>query len=52
MNLWGPVGCKKNLSTILKWLKESAIEHGYPFSERVANVAIRKAIDISERHRS
>lgn len=44
MNLWGPDGCEKNISTIVKWLEESANTHNLPFSKRIALAAIRKAI--------
>jgi len=49
MNRWGPDRCQKNILTIIEWLRESAVKHGYPFSERVAASLIRKAIDNSRK---
>jgi len=49
MNRWGPDKCQKNMLTIIGWLRESAMKHGYPFSEKVAAALIRKAIDNSRK---
>ena len=49
MNRWGADKCEANIATIIEWLRESAIERGYPFSPRVASALIRKAIANSRR---
>jgi len=49
MNRWGPDKCQQNILTIIEWLRESAVKHGYPFSERIAAALIRKAIDNSRK---
>lgn len=49
MNSWGPDKCLQNIGVISGWLKESAEEKGYPFSERIARAMIRKAIDNSRK---
>ena len=47
MNEWGPDKCEKNVKTIIAWLRESAVERGYPFSERIAGALVRRAIQNS-----
>lgn len=49
MNKWGPDKCEKNILTIIEWLRESAKERGYPFSERIAVALIKKAINNSRK---
>ena len=44
MNMWGPEGCEEMMDTILGWLKESAEEHGYPFSKRLVTLVVKRAI--------
>lgn len=51
MNKWGADKCEKNMATIVGWLKESAVEKGYPFSERVAVALIKKAIANSRKRK-
>jgi hypothetical protein len=52
MNKWGADKCEKNVQTIIAWLRESAVEKGYPFSERVASALIRRAIANSRKTKS
>ena len=35
MNMWGAQRCLENKSTILGWLRESAYDNNYPYSEFV-----------------
>jgi hypothetical protein len=44
MNIWGPVGCRNNMETILIWLKESAINNGIPYSETATKGLVLFAI--------
>ena len=44
MNAWGPEGCEQNMSTILSWLRESARDQGYPYSEYVIGCVVRGII--------
>lgn len=44
MNRWGPDGCEHHLPEILAWLKESAKLAGYPYSEFLVKIAVKKAI--------
>lgn len=41
MDTWGGQRCLDNLSTILGWLRESALDAGYPFSELVVASLLR-----------
>ena len=50
MNQWGPEECRKNISTIIEWLRESAMKHSMPFSETLVRILINKAIRNSEKH--
>ena len=50
MNQWGPDECRKNISTIVEWLRESAAKHNLPFSESLVKIIINKAIRNSEKH--
>lgn len=50
MNQWGPDECKKNITTIVEWLRESAAKHSLPFSETLVKIIINKAIRNSEKH--
>lgn len=50
MNQWGPEECRKNISTIVDWLRESAAKHSLPFSGTLARILINKAIRNSEKH--
>jgi len=50
MNQWGPDECRKNISTIVEWLRESATKHSMPFSETLVKILINKAIRNSEKH--
>jgi len=48
MNLWGPEGCRKNLRTILSWLRESALENNYPYNSYGAKALLLSIIKLSE----
>lgn len=50
MNQWGPDECRKNITTIVEWLRESAAKHSIPFSETLVKIIINKAIRNSEKH--
>jgi len=50
MNQWGPNECRKNITTIVEWLRESAAKHSIPFSETLVKIIINKAIRNSEKH--
>jgi hypothetical protein len=41
MNSWGKERCQQELPTILSWLRESALDNGYPYSERVIALVLR-----------
>jgi hypothetical protein len=47
MNMWGPDGCKENKRTILGWLRESALDNGYPYNEMVISIALNVVIENS-----
>jgi len=47
MDVWGPDKCKENLRTILGWLRESALDNGYPYSEFLIKYMIELAISLS-----
>lgn len=49
MNMWGPDGCTANMSTILHWLRESALDNGYPYSEFVVKSLLRSIIALSRK---
>lgn len=44
MNKWGPDKCEQKMETIIRWLKHSAAIAGIPFSRRIAESMIKKAI--------
>lgn len=44
MNAWGVEGCTKNLPTILSWLRQSAKDQGYPYSEFVISNVVKGII--------
>jgi hypothetical protein len=44
MNKWGPDKCEQRIETIVRWLRHSARIAGIPFSRRIAESMIRKAI--------
>lgn len=49
MNMWGPDLCLANLSTILHWLRESALDNGYPYSEFVVRSMVKSIITLSKK---
>ncbi|GIW60291.1 MAG: hypothetical protein KatS3mg087_1357 [Patescibacteria group bacterium] len=48
MNSWGKERCLKELPTILGWLRESALDNGYPYSEKVIAWVVTKIIEKSK----
>lgn len=48
MNTWGPQGCRDNMSTILVWLHEEALNRGLPFVKLVAQQLVLLAISRAE----
>ena len=48
MNTWGPQGCRDNMSTILVWLHEEALNRGLPFVKMVAQQLVLLAISRAE----
>lgn len=44
MNAWGKERCLKELPTILSWLRESALDNGYPYSEYVISAVVKNII--------
>lgn len=44
MNKWGPDKCEQRIETITRWLRHSARIAGIPFSRRIAESMIKKAI--------
>lgn len=49
MNMWGPELCRTNKSTILGWLRESALDNDYPYSELFISGLLSVIISVSER---
>jgi hypothetical protein len=47
MDVWGPDKCKENIRTILGWLRESALDNNYPYSEFLIKYMIELAISLS-----
>ena len=47
MDVWGPDKCQDNIRTILGWLRESALDNGYPYSEFLIKYMIELAISLS-----
>ena len=45
MNHWGYERCKQEKRTILNWLRESALDNNYPYSEFVISYVVDKCID-------
>lgn len=41
MNAWGPQRCLDELPTILDWLRESALDSGYPYSEFAISAVVK-----------
>lgn len=41
MNKWGKERCLKELPTILSWLRESALDNNYPYSEYVISTVVK-----------
>jgi len=41
MNAWGKDRCLKEIPTILTWLRESALDNNYPYSEFVISAVLR-----------
>ena len=48
MNTWGPQGCRDNISTILMWLQEEALNRQIPFVKVVAKQLVLLAISRAE----
>jgi hypothetical protein len=48
MNTWGPQGCRDNISTILMWLQEEALNRKIPFVKVVAKQLVLLAISRAE----
>lgn len=48
MNVWGPQGCRNNMTTILGWLKEEASNRNLPYNEMVVKPIILLAINRAE----
>ena len=44
MNAWGKERCLQEMPTILSWLRESALENGYPYSEFVISAVLRTVL--------
>lgn len=44
MNAWGKERCLEELPTILSWLRESALDNGYPYSEFVISAVVKNII--------
>jgi hypothetical protein len=44
MNAWGPKKCEENKSMILNWLRESAFDHGYRYSEFLVSSVLDSVI--------
>lgn len=49
MNKWGAEKCRKRRSLIIRWLHQSADQHGLPFSELAAGAMVDMAIASSEK---
>lgn len=47
MNLWGRKGCYENYSTILSWLRESALDNNIRYSEFVIDKLVKGVIYFS-----
>lgn len=45
MNQWGSARCLKNMARIKRWLRHSAAQKSLPYSDRLVEILIRKAID-------
>jgi len=41
MNAWGPKRCLEELPTILSWLRESALDNNYPYSEFAISAIVK-----------
>jgi hypothetical protein len=41
MNMWGPARCLENIPTILGWLRESALDNGYPYNEFIISSLLK-----------
>ena len=41
MNVWGRDRCLQELPTILSWLRESALDNNYPYSEYVIGAVVK-----------
>ena len=47
MDVWGPDKCHENMRQILGWLRESALDNGYPYSEFLIKYMVELAISLS-----
>lgn len=45
MNHWGYDRCKEEFRVILGWLRDSAHEQGYPYSEYIIGAVLRRIIE-------
>lgn len=48
MNAWGKERCLKELPTILSWLRESALDNNYPYSEYVISAVVKTILTTSK----
>ena len=44
MDLWGYERCLQELPTILSWLRESALDNNYPYSEFVIGTVVKQLL--------
>lgn len=48
MNAWGKERCLQELPTILDWLRESALDNNYPYSEYVIAAVVKTILTFSK----
>lgn len=48
MNAWGAEGCRREFKLILAWLRESALDNNYPYSEFLVAAVLRIVLSMHD----